>query len=212
MANGAATAPVDVGSPTPSGWGVEFSVLPHATSGTEPAQRHSAEETYVLEYFTCGDASEGSTLDVLGTRKAADPEFPEVVDVTEHLCRPVVRLLDEIEDSLREDREEALLDGEAGASESAVVACRRITIQIADTLAVPPSGFKWAVFGEDEGGVSLVLWSSVTGRRVDFRISADGLRISAVYIDENLKAKSIDLALYDRSVVRESAAWVDRQS
>ncbi len=208
MADGTAIAGVDSILPTELGWGVEFSdVYPDVTC-TEPAQRQSAEEVHMLAHLTFGDASEGSTLDVLGTRKAADPEFPEVVNVSEHLCRAAVFVLDEIEASLREDREEALLDGEVGASESAVVVCRRITIQIADTLAAPPSGFKWAVFGEDEGGVSLVLWSSVTDRRVDFRISADGLRISAVYIDEKLKAKSIDLALHDRRAVRESAAWV----
>ncbi len=185
MPNGAGVAAVDVGSRTPSSWGVEL-----RSAG--------------------GDASEGSTPDVLGTKKAPDPES-EGVDVTEYLCRPVIRLLDEIEATLREDREEGVRHGEVCASEPALATCRRIAVKIAPWLA-PSSGLKWAAFGEDTGGASLVLRSELTDRRVDFTISGDGLDILAVRIDENLTARSVPLAVDDRSSLRETAAWVDCQS
>ena len=93
------------------------------------------------------------------------------------------------------------------ASDLAVDRCKRIATHIQEWLA-PSSGLKWAAFGEETGSVSLVLRSVVTDRRVDFRISPDGLKVSAICIDAELAATLVPIALDDRNALRERAAWV----
>lgn len=211
MADGAAVADVDLFLPTPSGWGFEFFEPSPAASGTEPAQRQGGEEAHVLKHLTFGDASVGSTLDVLGAGER-EPEFPEVVDVSEHLCRAARCVLNEIEATLREDRQEGILHGEVCANQTAVATSKRIALQIVDWLSAPPSGMKWGAFGEDGGGVSLVLQSLITDRRVDFRISPDGARLTAIHIDENMRCESVVLSVTDGDALRERAGWVNERA
>lgn len=202
MADGAAVADVV----TPSSWGVKFSDLSPAASGTDAIRPMSGKAAPMLTRFIWDDASEGTTLDVLQA-KEPDPESFSAVDPCKLLCESAESICDEIEATLREDREEAVLHGEVCANDPAVATCQRIASHIASWLSLS-SGLKWAAFGEDTGGVSLVLRSVITDRRVDFTISADGLRISAVRIDENLTARSVPLEVDDRSSLRENAAWV----
>lgn len=150
------------------------------------------------------DASAEGTLDELWAEKQ---QRSHAADIPGLLIQEVLDILDAIESTLLEDREEGLLHGEVCASDPALATCRRLAVNIAPWL-VRSSGRKWAAFGEDTGGVSLVLRSVLTNRRVDYRISADGLHISAVHIDENLSAKSVPRMVDDRTGLRESATWV----
>ena len=196
-----ADAPVVMDAANPllpeSGWGVKLrSVGGDATGTVGP---HDVRGLSIQH-----DASAEGTLDELWPEKH---QRSHAADIPGLLTQEVLDILDAIESSLLEDRDEALLHGEVCASEPGIATCRRIAIKIAPWLA-PSSGLKWAAFGEDTGGVSLVLRSVITDRRVDFTISADGLRISAVSIDENLTARSVPLGVDDRSSLRENAAWV----
>jgi hypothetical protein len=130
------------------------------------------------------------------------------LDDSLHLSRLAKRFLDTLEMSLHDDRKEGLAYGEVCSADSAVATCKRIAIQFAPQIVLN-SSLKWAAFGEDGGSVSLVLRSLDTGRRVDFRISADGRHISAISIDEHMTAKSVPVSAEDGNVLRERAAWVN---
>ena len=90
-------------------------------------------------------------------------------------------MLDWIDESLREDREEALERGEIVASEAAVETCRRIVCHVPFPFL---PGLNRAVFSESDGGVSLVLCSPINDCRADFRIPADGMNVSIVLVDD----------------------------
>ena len=114
-----------------------------------------------------------------------------------------------IAESLQGDREEGIEHGEDVANDAAIRICKRLAGTMLSLLAHPPAGFKWAVFGEQEGGASLVLRSSVTDRRVDFVIRPGKLvAVYAVSIDEYLNAKTVPVAVDHASVIRELAEWV----
>lgn len=208
MVDGPAVADID---PIPSAlpFGISFRVEGSDTTRSEHPHQPTREMMHVRLRWIGVDASVGSTFDLLDAR---EPELAchEVVNDSEHLSQAVASTHDQIEATLREDREEACLQGEVCATEAATATCKRIAFHIAPWLALS-SESKWAAFGEDTGGVSLVLRSVVSNRRVDFRISPDGLIISAVHIDENLEAKVVPLTLEDRRSLRESAAWVHRR-
>ncbi|UCC30257.1 MAG: hypothetical protein JSU86_18915 [Phycisphaerales bacterium] len=197
MADGASLADVDLFSPAESGWTFKFFDAVPATTRTVG---RFEEFKRLLSY----DASTEDALDRFRTKKE---KREDEADIPVLLTQEVVDILDEIESTLLEDREEGLLHGEACASEPALATCRGLAVKIAPWLA-RSSGLKWAAFGEDEGGVSLVLRSLTTNRRADFRILGDGRHISAICIDEYLSAESIPLALDDRTSLRERAAWV----
>jgi len=197
MADGPGPVDVTHSLPLQSGLGVQLRKVGDdvtSTVGQLDGPRRSIQ---------CDVSAEG-VLDDLWEKKQ---EGLDTVNIQSLLIQEVLNILDDIESSLREDCEEARFHGEVCARQPAVATCRRIAVKIADWLA-PSLGLKWAAFGEDTGGVSLVLRSEVTDRRVDFRVSADGLHISAVRIDENLSAKCVPLAVDDRNGLRESAAWV----
>ena len=117
--------------------------------------------------------------------------------------------LDEIEDMLYQDRNEAILEGESGVTDAAITACQRLACHIVDSLA-DRAGFRWAAFGEDSGSASLVLRSDVSGRRVNFRISPEGEDITVISIDKELKTSTVHLVLDDRTKIRDCAVWVHR--
>ncbi|MGB2987772.1 MAG: hypothetical protein WBE26_18040, partial [Phycisphaerae bacterium] len=208
--------------------GFEFQHPAPAASGTEPAQRQGGPEAHMPVHLAYDDASLGSTLDALGTGEDEQPVAHVVVYGSEDLSQPAMGVLDEIDlpsvlgravhafvdriqRDLEQDADEAALDGEIPPTRAAVEKCIRLARSVAPVLVLVP-GLRRAAFAEESGGVSLVLRSEITDRRVDFTISADGLHISAVYIDENLTAKSVPLAVDDRSSLRETAAWVYRRA
>lgn len=112
---------------------------------------------------------------------------------------------DWIDESLREDREEALEHGEVVASEAAVEMCKRLDYSLLWPLRSKAS-WKRAVFGEVGGGVSLVLRSPIPDRRVDFRIAVDGMSIMVVAIDEHVAAGKCSLICLRRRLSPSDAA------
>jgi hypothetical protein len=67
---------------------------------------------------------------------------------------------------------------------------------------------KAGAFVEDEGGISLVLQSLVTDRRLTYRISPQGDRVTVIQIDEGMEAKTTTVSSDDRAKTRELAKWV----
>jgi len=197
MADGAVTADLASSPPTEFGWSVQLRDAGVDATGTVVLLQ------VPRRVIQC-DASAEVTFELPWAKKE---EREDEADIPWLLTQEVLHILDEIESTLLEDREEGLLHAEVCASEPALATCRRLAVKIAPWLA-RSSERKWAAFGEDTGGVSLVLRSVLTNRRVDYRISADGLHISAVHIDENLSAKSVPRMVDDRTGLRESAAWV----
>ncbi len=120
-------------------------------------------------------------------------------------------LLETIEAELLEDREEGLLHGEVVANEVAVKACQNVGSVVYAQLK-PPN--KWAAFGEDGGGVTLVIWSPNTDRRVDFRISQDGTQVVVIrtwLLDEHLEVSSDSLRADEWQVLSGHAKWVSER-
>ena len=207
MGDGAAVADVDPTNLLKSMYTIVFGLKDSDAARIDAPPVLAGQEAQCGSQLDNDDVSVGSTFGLFA--KADDePEYADLGDVSEHLTRPAQDVLREIEVGLLEDREEALRYGDAFATESAVAGCKRVASQIVPWLVATPLGMKWAAFGEATGSVSLVLSSDVVDRRVDFRISPDGQHISAIRIDEHLRAKTVPLSLDDTTSLRENAAWV----
>lgn len=128
------------------------------------------------------------------------------------LPRRVEGILDEVEATLLEDREEGVLHGEMCAGDAAVATCKCIAIHVASWIILGSPNVRWAAFGEDGGGACFVLRSIASNRRVDFRISPDGKSITAIRVNEHLVTESLHLQRNNRRQFQEIAAWVHGQS
>jgi len=120
-------------------------------------------------------------------------------------------LCDRIEAEIEEWREEAARDGLVYAKHAAVVACKCLALQIGDLLLDPPRGLKWAVFGdggEKQGGISLVIRSSRSDRRVDFVIAPDGRSVSIVGIGRKAQIKwPAVMSVLNLGLIHKTIAW-----
>lgn len=198
-------------------WDHAFSdVIPDPTGTVLPVERrkatvyHTPSDAGAMALFESGA---GRHFGVVWNAFVGRISTPD--DATDSYYTPNVDVLrewdqgtlDKIEDTLYQDRNEAILEGESGATEAAIATCRKLAGHILDFLTESAKA-KWAAFGEDSGSVSLVLRSDVTGRRVDFRVSSEGQDITVISIDKDLNTSAVPLALGDRSKLRESAAWV----
>lgn len=116
-------------------------------------------------------------------------------------------LVRQIEFNLEEDVEEALAAADVAPTSEAIEACIQIIRRIAPHVALALK-LKCAAFGEEDGGVSLVLQSMVTNRRLTCRIAADGSTMIVHAIEETMAPTKITLSTNDASAPRELAAWV----
>lgn len=112
-----------------------------------------------------------------------------------------------IEETLREDDEEAILHGDVCVNRAAIEKCKCLASLVAFRLTLF-SELKWEAFGEGTGGVSFVIRSLITDRRVDFRISVDGRHVSVFSVDENAKVKSTPLLSDNCGHLYRSVDWV----
>jgi hypothetical protein len=129
------------------------------------------------------------------------PDFSSMVD------RRSRELVERIELKLLEDREEADCSGDTAPTARAFHTCLSLAQRLAPHVALAPR-LKSGAFTEDNGGVSLVLQSLVTDRRLNCRIAPDGVAVSAIRIDERMRASSAPVALNDPNVPKELAEWV----
>ncbi|MDM8007417.1 MAG: hypothetical protein QUV05_14860 [Phycisphaerae bacterium] len=90
---------------------------------------------------------------------------------------------------------------------SAIGICRALVQRLAPHVALARQ-LKAGAFVEDEGGISLVLQSLVTDRRLTYRISPQGDRVTVIQIDEGMEAKTTTVSSDDRAKTRELAKWV----
>lgn len=197
MVDGVAVAIDDWLRPSRPRFGIQFKCVPDSTHTD-----HSPHETLKLHRRSLpGDASAGSMLIEPGPDDAED-YLPLL------LSRLAERLIEAIETSVLEDREDGVGYGELCSNAAAVETCKRLARKISPLMVLRP-GLNWAAFGEDGGCVVLVLNSSITRRRVDFRVSADGQDISAISVDENMATNSSTVSAEDEDDLREKAAWVN---
>lgn len=131
--------------------------------------------------------------------------FQQLVD------REASELVERIELKLAEDEEEALLSDDVAPAPNAVQACLRLARRFAPHVALAPR-LKSGAFTEDDGGISLVFQSLVTDRRVTCRIDPRGTRVSAIRIDEGMRADSPVMSLDNRDAPRELAEWVTKRA
>lgn len=206
MAELALEAVVDQIKPTSRDWGFRFSNrLPDAAPPVDVVEENPQDHIQPV----CRDTAKGSNLDELGD---SNPDrLSSGVKSLPCLFRGVDRVLDEIESTLMEDRQEGVIHDEFCASDAAISTCKLLAAQASQWLLFS-AGMKWAAFGDTEGGVSLVLRSEKTNKRLDFKIAGDGLSVCAIQIDKTLTTTSAPVALDDHRRIRECAAWVSRQA
>lgn len=126
------------------------------------------------------------------------------------LGQAVDRLIQQTKDDLAQATEEAVEYDEASPSNEATRACRTISNSLAPHLALAPQ-LRWAVFAEDDGGVSLVAQSLISDRRLSCIISREG-SVSVLAIDEKMSTKRESVDLADRDAWRRWANWVNAVS
>ena len=136
------------------------------------------------------------------SRLSAD--FQRLVDQESH------ELVERIELKLAEDREDADRTEDVAPSEAAAQVCLQLARRLAPHLALAPQ-LKAGAFTEDDGGVSLVFQSLVTDRRLSCRIPPDGTHISAIRIDEGMRADRGPVLVSHPDAPRELAEWVTKR-
>lgn len=140
---------------------------------------------------------ESSTHDSLG----------DVFDFERLVERESREFIERIEMKLIDDREEADVGDDVAPSHAAVQMCLDLARRLAPHVVLAPQ-VKSGAFSEDNGGISLVLQSLVTDRRLDVQITPEGTVLSAIRIDEHMQADSVTVSLNDPNAPRELAEWV----
>jgi hypothetical protein len=139
-------------------------------------------------------------------------EYPETlqsspVDVGQAVNSESGEMVARIEQQLAADAEYAADSQSAVPTKAAKDICLTLAERLAPHVVLAPQ-LKAGAFVEDEGGISLVLQSLVTDRRVNYRIPRQGGSLTVIQIDERMVAKSTTVSLDDRSATREFAKWV----
>ena len=126
----------------------------------------------------------------------------------EQLLNPAANILvQKIQDKLDQDTDDAREYGEKPPSVQSIKVCLQLSRLFAPHLALVP-GIKWGAFTEDNGGISLVIQSLVSDRRLSCRIPLDGATLSAIQIDEKMTAQTRNVLLDNKDTWRELAEWV----
>lgn len=116
-------------------------------------------------------------------------------------------LVDNIESNLLEDVRDSDLDKSDIPWQSAISACVDLSAKLSLFLAYHFE-VKSAAFVDEGGGVSLVLQSIETKRRVNFLIEPDGLAANVCQLDEALAMTHSRVEFMDSQATRECAEWV----
>ena len=130
-----------------------------------------------------------------------------VDDFEERLVERAKALVDDIKSSLHEDVRDSDLDKSDIPWRSAINACVELSAKLSLFIADHPE-VKSAAFVDEGGGVSLVLQSIETKRRVNFLIEPNGLAANVCQLDEALAITHSRVELMDSKATRECAEWV----
>ena len=140
-----------------------------------------------------------------GSSLGHDDSSKDRVDVNDWLYE---KLADKRRSSIAEDSSEAIEYGEPTASKTALQACLTLASYISGLLSELSPGFAWAPFLLDDGGVSLILRSKKTHRRVEFKFPPCDAPITVVRIDEHLAGKQFPINIAHRDQIGCIAKWV----
>lgn len=184
-----------------------FYPLP-GTSGVAPVYGQTNE--YV-------DNTSGFRVVMVATleRTPSKPD-PSTVDKphSEKLPRLWQRAADRFKDRILQDLDDDCSDADASTPvtlcDQARSACLDLASELAATMAFQP-GLKYAAFVEEEGGVSLVIQSTLSARRANFRISPDGLRITVVSVNTMGRAESTPVQVQDSAKLRRWVEWASKE-
>ena len=131
---------------------------------------------------------------------AEDPE--NLIDA----AQSAILLVEQTKNDIMQATEDAIEYGERQPSSVAIDICTQLSTMLAQQLALS-SSLKWAAFSEDEGGLSLVIQSLLTDRRLSFKITSDG-DISVVQIDENMETDMYSISLSKEDELARLGTWV----
>ena len=189
--------PFDDGTWVPT-WKPRVEVQPNATQfgHQEPSPRSSEPR----EYLALDEECRAHERTFFTSTLIPVPVEPVLAPAAEILVQTIQEKLDQ-------DRDEALEYGEEPPSQQSIKVCLQLSNLFAPHLAFLP-GIKWGAFTEDSGGISLVLQSLVSDRRLNCRIAPDGVTISALKIDEHMIAKASEVLLDNKNTWRELTEWV----
>jgi hypothetical protein len=119
------------------------------------------------------------------------------------------RFLDTIRQNISEDSADLVREGGAAPTQATIDACVSVASNLSG-LVVLRSAVKYAAFVEEEGGISLVLQSEVTNRRVNFRVSRSGTALVVVTVDADGRTASIPTRLDDAQTLRGWVEWLSQ--
>lgn len=167
-----------------------------------PAQRQQSD--FDVEARETNDTSSVDDFDV---EASETKEARSLADFEKQLYKRANALVDNIESNLLEDVRDSDLDTSDIPWQTAISACvdlsAKLSLFLADHFEV-----KSAAFVDEGGGVSLVLQSIETKRRVNFLIEPDGLAANVCQLDEGLALTHSRVELMDSQATRECAEWV----
>lgn len=135
---------------------------------------------------------------------AVETERREEAELAKMLADRSRDLTSRVAAQLSQDQE---ADSDIVPTPAACQTCERLMNRLAPHVALAPR-LKVAAFTEDNAGVSLILQSLVTDRRVNLRISPDGTSTCAILTDERMETQVRQVRENEPQLPRELAAWV----
>jgi len=133
------------------------------------------------------------------------------VDVDSLLRAGVEAFVHRVETDIDEDTEDAVAANEVAPNPGARQVCVQWARRVAPHVVYAPQ-LKYAAFAEEDGGVTLVLQSLITDRRLTCRVGASGTTIVIHRIDEFMTAHQAAISPDHAAAPRELAEWVIKRA
>jgi hypothetical protein len=183
----------------------------HLTAWTRCAAA-SDDETFagVLTYLLAAEptAAQGELIAQCRILPAATEEF-----IIERALlqddSTAAQFLGRVDQDIKDDCAEIISEGGTEPTRAAVDACRAVANTLSNSVASTPN-LKHAAFVEEEGGISLVLQSNTTNRRVNFRVSPSGATLVVVTVDAIGRTASTPTRLDDSKALRGWVEWLSQ--
>ena len=139
----------------------------------------------------------------------AEPHDRPIESIQARQAATIARFINNVELDIAEDVEAARSEGEPDPTTDAIATCRWIAGLIAPLMSDAPR-LKSAAFTQENGGISFVIQSLSTRRRVEFRIPPEENNISTIKVDENLGLERRVVGKNQPDALLELAKWVIR--
>jgi hypothetical protein len=172
------------------------------------APRHVASEETTIETFDTSNTAVGSSFEWVAARFRTNPSAAAAT-VESRAAQGVLEAVDSaLVRAVREDLREPIARELIGSQ--TVTVCLNLARWVSSAVRSVAAA-NYAVF-VDEGIASLVIHSKLARRQVTFEVSPHGKTIRIVTIDEHMRRLEYFAARSDEPRIRESVAWLRRQS